>query len=95
VDDLNKGKFSTLPGLELRSQSLYRLRYPGSHNIWCIVQDTISASLYEIENLEECSYCMGQAVETCDSASDERAKSTKPRGMERYGLSVLYYVHFD
>jgi hypothetical protein len=37
VDDLEKRKFLTLPGLELRplgrparSQSLYRLRYPGS-----------------------------------------------------------------
>jgi hypothetical protein len=37
LDDLLKGKFLTLPGLELqplsrpaRSQSLYRLRYPGS-----------------------------------------------------------------
>jgi hypothetical protein len=36
VDDLEKRKFLTLPGLELRplgspacSQSLYRLRYPG------------------------------------------------------------------
>jgi hypothetical protein len=37
LDDLEKRKFLTLPGLELRpfgrpahSQSLYRLRYPGS-----------------------------------------------------------------
>jgi hypothetical protein len=37
LDDLEKGIFFTLPGLELRplgrparSQSLYRLRYPGS-----------------------------------------------------------------
>jgi hypothetical protein len=37
LDDLGKGKFLNLPGLELqplgrraRSQSLYRLRYPGS-----------------------------------------------------------------
>jgi hypothetical protein len=37
LDDVEKRKFSTLPGLELRplcrparSQSLYRLRYPGS-----------------------------------------------------------------
>jgi hypothetical protein len=37
VDDVEKRKFLTLPGLELRpigrlarSQSLYRLRYPGS-----------------------------------------------------------------
>jgi hypothetical protein len=37
LDDVEKGKFLTLPGLELRplgrpgrSQSLYRLRYPGS-----------------------------------------------------------------
>jgi hypothetical protein len=40
LDDLEKRKFLTLPGLELRplcrparSQSLNRLRYPGSHNI--------------------------------------------------------------
>jgi hypothetical protein len=39
LDDVEKRKFLTLPGLELRpfgrqarSQSLYRLRYPGSHN---------------------------------------------------------------
>jgi hypothetical protein len=39
LDDMEKRKFSTLPGLELRplgspasSQSLYQLRYPGS---WC------------------------------------------------------------
>jgi hypothetical protein len=39
VDDVEKRKFFTLPGLELqplgrpaRSQSLYRLRYPGSPN---------------------------------------------------------------
>jgi hypothetical protein len=38
LDDLEKRKFLTLPGLELRllgrparSQSLYHLRYPGSH----------------------------------------------------------------
>jgi hypothetical protein len=37
LDDMEKRKFLTLPGLELRllgrpapSQSLYRLRYPGS-----------------------------------------------------------------
>jgi hypothetical protein len=37
LDDLEKRKFLTLPGLEIRplgrparSQSLYRLRYPGS-----------------------------------------------------------------
>jgi hypothetical protein len=37
LDDVEKRKFLTLPGLELRplgrparSQSLYRLRYPGS-----------------------------------------------------------------
>jgi hypothetical protein len=37
LDDMEKGKFLTLPGLELRplgcpahSQSLYRLHYPGS-----------------------------------------------------------------
>jgi hypothetical protein len=39
LDDVEKRKFLTLPGLELRplchparSQSLYRLRFPGSHN---------------------------------------------------------------
>jgi hypothetical protein len=39
LNDLEKRKFFTLPGLELlplcrpaRSQSLYRLRYPGSYN---------------------------------------------------------------
>jgi hypothetical protein len=38
LDDVEKRKFLTLPGLELltrgrpaRSQSLYRLRYPGSY----------------------------------------------------------------
>jgi hypothetical protein len=38
LNDMDKWKFLTLPGLELRpigrpasSQSLYRLRYPGSH----------------------------------------------------------------
>jgi hypothetical protein len=37
LDDMKKGKFLTLPGLKLKllghaahSQSLYRLRYPGS-----------------------------------------------------------------
>jgi hypothetical protein len=40
LDDLEKRKFFTLPGLEVqplsrpaRSQSLYRLRYPGSNTI--------------------------------------------------------------
>jgi hypothetical protein len=40
VDDVKKRKFLTLPGLELRtlgrpanSQSLYRLRYPGSPSL--------------------------------------------------------------
>jgi hypothetical protein len=40
LDDVEKRKFLTLPGLELRplarparSQSLYRLRYPGPDNI--------------------------------------------------------------
>jgi hypothetical protein len=39
LDDVKNRKFLTLPGLELqplgrpaRSQSLYRLRYPGSYN---------------------------------------------------------------
>jgi hypothetical protein len=39
LDDVEKRKFLTLPGLELRplgrparSQSLYRLSYPGSNN---------------------------------------------------------------
>jgi hypothetical protein len=38
LDDVEKGKFLTLPGLELRPfnrsarrQSLYRLRYPGEY----------------------------------------------------------------
>jgi hypothetical protein len=34
LDDMEKWKFLTLPGLELRPlgrQSLYRLRYPGSY----------------------------------------------------------------
>jgi hypothetical protein len=41
LDDLEKRKFLTLPELELRllrhqarSQSLYRLRYPGSLHLW-------------------------------------------------------------
>jgi hypothetical protein len=41
LDDVEKGKLLTLPGLELRhlrrparSQSLYRLRYPGSYMQW-------------------------------------------------------------
>jgi hypothetical protein len=41
VDDVQKRKFLTLPGLELRpfggparSQSLYRLRYPGFRDIF-------------------------------------------------------------
>jgi hypothetical protein len=44
LDDLEKRKFLTLPGLELRplscsvrSQSLYRLRYPGSVNSRSVV----------------------------------------------------------
>jgi hypothetical protein len=48
LDNLEKRKFLTLPGLELRplgrparSQSLYRLRYPGS-------QDNIKMDLNEI-----------------------------------------------
>jgi hypothetical protein len=30
LDDVDKRTFLTLPGLELRSQSLHRLHYPGS-----------------------------------------------------------------
>jgi hypothetical protein len=48
LDDEEKGKFLTLPGLELRplgrpagSQSLYRLRYPGS----CVVDSILIFSL--------------------------------------------------
>jgi hypothetical protein len=44
VDDVEKREFFTLPGLELgplgrpaRSQSLYRLSYPGSRNLLSIV----------------------------------------------------------
>jgi hypothetical protein len=40
LDEVEKRKFLTLPGLELlplgrpaRSQSLYRLRYPGSYEV--------------------------------------------------------------
>jgi hypothetical protein len=43
LDDMEKRKFLTLPGLELRplsrperSQSLYRMRYPGSQTLKCI-----------------------------------------------------------
>jgi hypothetical protein len=44
LDDMEKRKFLTLPGLELRhfsrparNQSLYRLRYPGSQNLqYCV-----------------------------------------------------------
>jgi hypothetical protein len=42
LDDLDKRKFLTLPGLELRpisrpagSESLYRLSYVLTNNIWC------------------------------------------------------------
>jgi hypothetical protein len=42
-DDVEKSKFLTLPGLELRplgrparSQSLYRLHYPGSYDLWSL-----------------------------------------------------------
>jgi hypothetical protein len=45
LDDVEKKKFLTLPGLEIRplsrtirSQSLYRLRYPGFRNVWRGVQ---------------------------------------------------------
>jgi hypothetical protein len=45
LDDVEKIKFLILPGLELgplsrtaRSQSLYRLRYPGSRNVWRRIQ---------------------------------------------------------
>jgi hypothetical protein len=44
LDDMEKGKFLTLLGLELqnlgspaRNQSLYRLRYPGSLRVQCTV----------------------------------------------------------
>jgi hypothetical protein len=44
LNDLEKRKFLTLPGLELRhlihpahSQSLYRLRYPGSHRTYYLI----------------------------------------------------------
>jgi hypothetical protein len=44
-DDVEKRKFLTLPGLELRplgrparSQSLYRLRYPGSYLCYSLVE---------------------------------------------------------
>jgi hypothetical protein len=43
LDDVENRKFLTLPGLELRpfgrlahSQSLYRLRHPGSYSDWVI-----------------------------------------------------------
>jgi hypothetical protein len=41
LDDVEKRKFLTLPGIEIRplgrpgrSQSLYQLRYPGSSSEW-------------------------------------------------------------
>jgi hypothetical protein len=44
LDDVDKRKFLTLPGLELRplgrparSRSLYRLSYPGSSSVWYVI----------------------------------------------------------
>jgi hypothetical protein len=52
LDDVEKRKFLPLPGLELgrlgrpaRSQSLYRLRYPGSRYRW---EDNIKMDINEI-----------------------------------------------
>jgi hypothetical protein len=55
MDDVEKRKFLTLPGLELRplrrparSQSLYRLRYPGSHMYIQYVRDLCTCEcIYE------------------------------------------------
>jgi hypothetical protein len=48
MDDVERRKFLTLPGLELRpiglparNQSLYRLRYPGSSAAWYISNTTV------------------------------------------------------
>jgi hypothetical protein len=52
LDDVKKRKFLTLPGLELRPlgrparrKSLYRLRYPGSHEVGIEFLDVISKKL--------------------------------------------------
>jgi hypothetical protein len=50
LDDMEKRKFLTLPGLELRPlgrpasrQSLYRLRYSGSYGIQCSIEKYVLA----------------------------------------------------
>jgi hypothetical protein len=53
LDDMEKGKFLPSPGLELRplgrparSQSLYRLRYPGTLDTF-VYPEFINTSFYE------------------------------------------------
>jgi hypothetical protein len=55
LDDVEKKKFLTLPGLEIRpfsrparSQSLYRLRYPGSLNITVLRRNNRSIVLERV-----------------------------------------------
>jgi hypothetical protein len=57
LDDVEKRKFLTLPGLELRllgrparNQSLYRLGYPGSRNLYGNLQIYEDKQLYRKDN---------------------------------------------
>jgi hypothetical protein len=55
LDDVEKGKFLTLPGLDLRplgrparSQSLYRLRYPGSFYSGSVAKHSLDVRTPEV-----------------------------------------------
>jgi hypothetical protein len=63
LDDVEKRKFLTLPGLELRplcrpalSQSLYRLSYPGSKYLY--VQILFQLLLHPVRSKTKSKYCI-------------------------------------
>jgi hypothetical protein len=63
LDDVEKRKFLTLPGLELQplsrpahSQSLYRLRYPGSLKILLLYINILKINIFTFQSLALPSY---------------------------------------
>jgi hypothetical protein len=90
LDDVEKRKFLTLPGLELRplgrqvrSQSLYRLRHPGSIERWIFYiydKDIIefilaSATVLERRGVQSdmfYSLCLNYQIRVCNKQSEGR-----------------------
>jgi hypothetical protein len=83
LDAVEKRKFLTLPGLELRpldrparSQSLYRLRCPGSNKLR--VPNLISKKLLEPNYISSIHYTSTEMTHFCSSSSPSWVELSSP-----------------